>query len=89
MFEWFQSIVAIAYLCAWSAICLAYICYYKVLGVQGVKREELRFRATGGHYSAWFGLIAFCVILLFNGFAVFMHENWNTKDFVSAYIGIP
>ncbi|PVH73517.1 hypothetical protein DL98DRAFT_50370 [Cadophora sp. DSE1049] len=89
VFQWFQSLVAIAYLCTWSAICIAYIRWHKALNFQGVNRAELGFRATGQLYSAYGGLCFFLIVLLFNGFKVFTKGNWDVKDFVSAYVGLP
>jgi yeast amino acid transporter len=40
-------------------------------------------------YLAWFSLLFFTAVILVNGFAVFIHGNWNTSSFLVAYIGIP
>jgi amino acid transporter len=33
--------------------------------------------------------ISFSVVLLFNGFTVFLRGNWNPSSFVASYIGKP
>lgn len=38
---------------------------------------------------AWTSFTFFSIVILFNGFSVFVHGNWNTSNFIAAYIGIP
>jgi amino acid transporter len=33
--------------------------------------------------------ISFSVVLIFNGFTVFLKGNWNPSSFVASYIGLP
>lgn len=40
-------------------------------------------------YTAYFALVFFIIIVLFNGFAVFTKGNWNIESFVTAYIVVP
>ncbi|EXJ85253.1 AAT family amino acid transporter [Capronia epimyces CBS 606.96] len=89
VFHWFSSLVTIAYLLTWLSICLAYTRFRKALIHAGVDRATLPFRARGQPYTAWGGAGFFAVVLLFNGFPVFTHGNWNARNFVSAYIGLP
>lgn len=88
IFQWFQSLVATAGLCTWSAICVAYIRWHKALRFQNIDRAELGFRATGQLYSAYGAICFFLIVLLFNGFKFFTKGNWDAKDFVSAYVGL-
>ncbi|KAK3935078.1 amino acid permease/ SLC12A domain-containing protein [Diplogelasinospora grovesii] len=88
-FEWFQNITTIAGLFTWCSICVAYIRFHKALEAQGIDRDTLVFKSAFQPYTAWFALVYFAVIILFNGFSVFIDGNWNVSDFVAAYIGIP
>ena len=40
-------------------------------------------------WGSWFALVAFSVLILINGFAVFFPQNWSASSFLTAYIGIP
>jgi amino acid transporter len=89
VFNWFANIVTVANLFTWCVICVAYIRFKKALEAQGVDRNTLIFKSPFQPFTAWFGLIYFSIIIIFNGFAVFTRGMWNVQDFLVAYIGIP
>jgi len=92
VFAWFQNLTTIASLFTWCSICLAYIKFHGALKAQGVDRNTLVFKSHFQPYLAWIALFYFALIILFNGFHVFVgqhHQNWNVTDFLAAYIGIP
>jgi amino acid transporter len=92
VFNWFQNLTTIASLFTWCSICIAYLQFHKALKAQGVDRNTLVFRSKFQPFTAWFALIYFAIIIIFNGFDVFVgehHSHWNVTDFLAAYIGIP
>ncbi|TVY36209.1 putative proline-specific permease [Lachnellula subtilissima] len=92
VFAWFQNLTTIASLFTWCSICVAYIRFHKALKAQGVDRNTLVFRSHFQPYTAWMALIFFALIIIFNGFDVFVgehHSHWNVTNFLIAYIGIP
>jgi amino acid transporter len=89
VFLWFQSLVTIAQLFTWVSICVAYLRFRSALIAQGVDRNTLIFKSKWQPYTAWFALIYFSIIILFNGFVVFIHGHWSVADFLTAYINIP
>ncbi|TVY49622.1 putative proline-specific permease [Lachnellula occidentalis] len=92
VFGWFQNLTTIAALFTWCSICVAYIQFHKALKAQGVDRNTLVFRSRFQPYTAWIALIFFAVIIIFNGFDVFVgehHSHWSVTNFLTAYIGIP
>ncbi|TVY31191.1 putative proline-specific permease [Lachnellula hyalina] len=92
VFAWFQNLTTIASLFTWCSICIAYIRFHKALKAQGVDRNTLVFRSRFQPYTAWVALIFFALIIIFNGFDVFVgehHSHWNVTNFLIAYIGIP
>jgi len=92
VFNWFQNLTTIASLFTWCSICIAYLQFHKALKAQGVDRNTLVFKSKFQPYTAWFALIYFALIILFNGFDVFVgehHSHWNVTNFLAAYIGIP
>ncbi|KAF7953248.1 hypothetical protein EAE96_006461 [Botrytis aclada] len=91
-FTWFQNLTTIASLFTWCSICVAYIKFHSALAAQGVDRNTLVFKSKFQPYTAWISLAFFVMIILFNGFDVFVGENhshWNITSFLTAYIGIP
>ncbi|KAK0117040.1 hypothetical protein ONS96_012882 [Cadophora gregata f. sp. sojae] len=92
VFNWFQNLTTIASLFTWCSICIAYLQFYKALEAQGVDRNTLVFKSPFQPYTAWAAFLYFAIIIIFNGFNVFVgqhHQNWNVTDFLAAYIGIP
>ncbi|KAI9680288.1 MAG: hypothetical protein M1829_001174 [Trizodia sp. TS-e1964] len=89
VFNWFQNLTTIGGLFTWCCICIAYIQFHKALIAQGVDRNTLIFRSPWQPYTAWCALIFFIIIIIFNGFKVFIGNNWSVADFLVAYIGIP
>ena len=89
VFAWFQNLTTIANLFTWVSVCIAYIQFRKALIAQGVNRDELIFKGRFQPYTAYFALVYFIIIILFNGFAVFTTGRWSVDDFVTAYVGIP
>src|SRR5438067_10558427 len=82
VFIWFYNIVSISSLVTWASICVAYLKFYYALKAQGISRDELPFKSVCQPYTAWFALIYFLVIIIFNGFTVFIQGNWNVSSFM-------
>lgn len=78
-FEWFQNLTTIATLFTWCSILVAYIQFYHALIAQGVDRNKLVFKSPFQPYTAWVSLIFFAVIIIFNGFNVFVKGNWDVS----------
>jgi len=88
-FNWFQALTTIAQLFTWCMVCVSYIRFHAALKAQGVDRNTLVFKSRWQPYTAWFALLYFAMIILFNGFYVFTTGNWTIDDFLTAYIGVP
>jgi amino acid transporter len=89
VFIWFQALTTIAQLFTWCSICIAYLRFRSALIAQGVDRNTLVFKSPFQPYTAWFALIYFAMIILFNGFHIFTRGKFTVQDFITAYIGIP
>ena len=85
VFGWFQNLTTIASLFTWCSICIAYIQFHKALKAQGVDRNTLVFKSRFQPYTAWFAFVFFAIIIVFNGFDVFVGENhshWSVTSTV-------
>ena len=91
VFQWFQNLTTIASLFTWMSISVAYIKFYHALEAQGIDRNSLVFKSPFQPYTAWFCLIFFALITLFNGFYVFPSptKSFDVDDFITAYVGVP
>lgn len=89
VFGWFLSLTTVSNLFTWISICCACIQFQKHLKAQGVSRDELPFKSVFQPYCAWFALVFFTLILIFNGWTVFTKGNWDVELFVTSYVGVP
>lgn len=83
VFGWFQNLTTIAGLFTWCSICISYVQFHKALKAQGVDRNTLVFRSPFQPYTAWFAFTFFAIIILFNGFDVFVgkdHSHWSVTS---------
>ncbi|KAK2781306.1 hypothetical protein FQN53_000650 [Emmonsiellopsis sp. PD_33] len=87
VFIWFQNLTTIASLFTWCSICIACIKFNQALKAQGVDRSTMVFAAPFQPFPAYFALVFFSIIIVFNGFYAF--TPWSVTNFLTAYIGIP
>lgn len=89
VFNWLVNVSTAAVLLCWFGISLTYLRFYYACKVQGLDRNLLPYKSPFQPYLGWIGTIATLIILIFNGFYVFLSGNWNISSFLTAYIGIP
>ncbi|RDW58874.1 hypothetical protein BP6252_13350 [Coleophoma cylindrospora] len=89
VFAWFANIITVASLFTWGSVCIAFLRFRKAQMIMGLHNEARPFISKFQPYTAYLTL-GFCVlIIVFNGFDVFLSGNWNVSNFLVAYIGIP
>ncbi|KAI6084572.1 amino acid permease/ SLC12A domain-containing protein [Hypoxylon rubiginosum] len=86
VFDWLLNITAIAGFITWACISVCHLRFMKALKARGISRRELPYTAPLQPYLTWFGLFFCILILLTNGFTVFM--EWSTSDFFAAYVSL-
>ncbi|EJT98004.1 amino acid transporter [Dacryopinax primogenitus] len=89
VFEWFVNISTVSGLFAWATICFSYTCFFNAARIQGLDRNTLPYKTPFQPYAACFGCILALLIILFNGWSVFLAGNWSTATFIADYIGVP
>ena len=63
--------------------------FYQGLAYHGIDRDTLPYRAPFQPYASYFGILFINLIILFNGFQVFLSKSWNVDDFITDYICLP
>ncbi|KAA1088612.1 hypothetical protein PGTUg99_006712 [Puccinia graminis f. sp. tritici] len=89
VFEWFSNISSITGLVTWWSILLAYIRFFHGLKYNGMDRNSFAYRAPYQPWLSYFGFTMITLIIIFNGFEVFLSGKWSISKFVSAYIALP
>lgn len=64
VFDWFLSIAGLAVLFTWGSICLAHIRFRAAWKYHGHTLHEIPFKAVGGVYGSWVGLIFVILVLI-------------------------
>jgi amino acid transporter len=64
VFDWLLALSGLAALFTWGSICLAHIRFRAAWKYQGHTLEEIPFRAAGGVYGSWLGLILIFLVLV-------------------------
>lgn len=89
LFNWLVNQSATAGLMTWWTICLSYIRFYKGLEVQGYDRDRLPYKAPFQPYLTYYTWTVLTLVIVLNGFEVFIPGNWSTSSFFISYITLP
>lgn len=87
-FTQLSGLKSIAGLFTWGTILVAYLRFYYAAKLQGVDRNTFPYKAPFQPYLSFFGLGLIAVIVVFNGYAVFLHDSWDAATFVISYIPV-
>lgn len=64
IFDWLLALSGLAMLFTWGSICLAHIRFRAAWAHNGHTLDEIPFKALGGVYGSWFGLVFVTLILI-------------------------
>ncbi|WVW80547.1 hypothetical protein I302_102532 [Kwoniella bestiolae CBS 10118] len=87
-FNWLYNISAVTGVITWWGILLSYLRFYYGLKKQGLSREGFPYLAPLQPWLSWYGFIFLTLVMLFNGFPVFLKGNWDTSSFFVAYVSL-
>ncbi|KAJ7032384.1 amino acid permease/ SLC12A domain-containing protein [Mycena alexandri] len=87
--NWLSNLTSILGFCTWGIISWTYIRFYHGLQAQGIDRTKFVYWNRFQPYPAYWALAWSIVIIVFNGWAVFIHGHWDVSDFIIAYINLP
>ncbi|KAF7544481.1 hypothetical protein G7046_g9778 [Stylonectria norvegica] len=64
VFDWLLALSGLATLFTWGSICLAHIRFRSAWAYHGHSLDEIPFKAVGGVYGSWLGLILNILVLI-------------------------
>lgn len=88
VFTWMQSLVAVSAMVDWIVVLLIYLRFFYGCKAQGISRQELPWAAPFQPYLSWGALGFLSVVILTNGFEVFLKGHWSFQSFFTSYFGI-
>lgn len=88
VFSWFVNISTISGYIAWIVVLITYIRFRKAMIFNNLL-DALPYKTRFQPYASYFALFLISILTLTNGFAIFTKGNWNTSDFIAAYITLP
>ncbi|KAI4171002.1 MAG: hypothetical protein LQ343_004539 [Gyalolechia ehrenbergii] len=83
--KWLVSIITASQLINFSVIAFTYTRFKKACDVQGLSRDKLQYKGIWQPFLAWYALSGCLTMALVNGFAVFIHGNWQITSFFFSY----
>ena len=89
VFGWFVRLTSITGLITWDIILITYVRFHQGLAHHGIDRDDLPYKAPFQPYASYFGILFINLIILFNGFQVFLSKSWNVDNFITAYVCLP
>ncbi|KAH8593038.1 amino acid permease [Bisporella sp. PMI_857] len=94
VFDWLLALSGLAALFTWGSICLAHIRFRSAWKYQGHTLEEIPFRAVGGVYGSWIGLIIIFLVLMAQFYTALYPLGNNGKigtaeAFFKSYLALP
>ncbi|KAJ3865198.1 APC amino acid permease [Lentinula novae-zelandiae] len=95
VFLWLQAISGLSVLFTWGAICLCHIRFRRAWKVQGHSTEELPFKAMGGVWGSWLGVILVVIVLIAQFYVAIWpvggvsNGNERAQSFFEAYLAAP
>ncbi|KAF2156542.1 AAT family amino acid transporter [Myriangium duriaei CBS 260.36] len=87
VFNWFVNIINTGAFESWFCISIIYLRFRKATFYHNI--TDLPFRSRLQPYLSWVCMVTFLLLMLLQGFPVFLRGQWNTSSFLTAYLGIP
>ncbi|KAI1799249.1 amino-acid permease inda1 [Daldinia bambusicola] len=92
VFTWLQALSGLAALFTWGSICLAHIRFRKAWAYHGHTLDEIPFKAIGGVWGSWLGLILIVLVLIAQFYVAICPPKGGFNDaagFFESYLALP
>ncbi|GAA5825483.1 hypothetical protein JCM11251_007005 [Rhodosporidiobolus azoricus] len=86
VFTWLANFCSVGGVLTWTNICITYLRFHYGARAQQIPREVFPYLGPCQPYAAIFALVGFSLILLTNGFYLFIDGQWDTSDFLTRYL---
>ncbi|KAM0787408.1 hypothetical protein ACM66B_003492 [Microbotryomycetes sp. NB124-2] len=83
--EYLTGLVGSCQLVNWIVMSYSWIRWNSGLKAQGIDRATLPVRSRFQPYAAWYALVASILVILMQGYGVFLKGYWNTQSFIFSY----
>ncbi|KAK4049023.1 general amino acid permease agp2 [Microbotryomycetes sp. JL201] len=83
--EYLTGLVGSCQLVNWIVMSWSWIRWNSGLKAQGISRETLPVRSRFQPFAAWYALVASILVILMQGYGVFLKGYWNTQSFIFSY----
>lgn len=70
----------------WGVLCLTYIRFRAARIAQNIPRADIPWMSWAQPYAAWYGMCFCWLVVLVQGFPVFLKGKWDTPTFIASYI---
>ncbi|KAI1452672.1 amino-acid permease inda1 [Annulohypoxylon moriforme] len=92
IFDWLLALSGLAALFTWGSICLSHIRFRKAWAYHGHTLDEIPFKAIGGVWGSWLGLILIILVLIAQFYVAICPPEGGFNDaagFFQAYLALP
>ncbi|KAI2468877.1 amino-acid permease inda1 [Annulohypoxylon bovei var. microspora] len=92
IFNWLLALSGLAALFTWGSICLAHIRFRNAWAYHGHTLDEIPFKAIGGVYGSWLGLILVVLVLIAQFYVAICPPEGGFNDvagFFQVYLAFP
>ncbi|KAI8454845.1 amino acid transporter [Phakopsora pachyrhizi] len=85
VFGYLAGMTSVTGLLTWAGIFITYIRFKGGMTLQKFDRSQLPYQSPAGLVGAWIGFISCTILIIFNGFEVFLKDHWEPGTFIACY----
>lgn len=89
IFNYFVNVVSICGVLTWISILITYIRFDQAVKAQGIDKSTFAYQSPFQPYGAYFALFFCSLLALVKNYSVFLHNEFDYKNFITGYIGLP
>lgn len=82
---WLTGIVGSAQLVNWALMAFTWIRWDRGMKANGISRDTLQARSPFQPFAAWYALICSILVMLIQGYGVFLKNAWDVSTFIFSY----
>ncbi|CDR38311.1 RHTO0S03e08130g1_1 [Rhodotorula toruloides] len=87
-FNYLSNLSSITGVITWLCVCVSYIRFYHGAKAHGLDRNDFPYKAPLQPWASYWGAFFFFMVIIFNGYTVFLSGQWSTANFIVSYITV-